>query len=178
MHNCHPERSEGSLRHSRPRSLAALGMTCLILSVVYLTGGTSRGAPAPTTQRRPNVLFISTDDLNTDLGCYGHRLVKTPNIDGLAARGVKFDIAYCQYPLCNPSRVSMLTGLRPDTVRVHDLETNFRTTTPDAVTLPQLFRQNGYFTARVGKIFHYGVPRQIGTAGMDDPISWDVAINP
>jgi len=128
---------------------------------------------------RPNVLFIYADDLAaTAVGCLGNPLVRTPNIDRLARSGTLFTRAYCQQPLCNPSRASMLTGLRPDTLQVHDLGTDFRWNTPAVATLPQVFRNQGYFSARVGKIFHYGVPRQIGSGGMDDANSWDWAINP
>lgn len=112
-----------------------------------------------------NVLFIVVDDLNTVLGCYGNAVVKSPNIDRLAARGVRFDRTYCQYPLCNPSRASFLSGRRPETTGIYILSKAVRAALPDAVMLPQFFRDRGYFTAGAGKVFH--------NAKVSDPKSWD-----
>jgi iduronate 2-sulfatase len=115
-------------------------------------------------QTKPNILFIAVDDLRLELGCYGVKEIKSPNLDRLAASGVAFTHAYCQQAVCNPSRVSLMTGLRPDTTRVWDLVTEMRTVMPDVVTLPQHFRQHGYRAVAYGKIFHNPFP---------DAASWD-----
>jgi iduronate 2-sulfatase len=138
------------------------------------------GAPFIQAQRaqRRNVLFIATDDMNNDLGCFGHPLVKSPHIDRMASDGIRFNKAYCQMPFCSPSRTSVMTGLGPDATGIYELQTHFRTTIPNVVTLSQHFRRNGYYAARVGKIYHYGNPGQIGTDGLDDKESWDHVVNP
>ena len=112
---------------------------------------------------RRNVLFIAVDDLRPQLGCYGFPQVVSPNIDRLAARGTLFERAYCQEAVCSPSRTSLLTGCRPNTTRIHDLKTHFRSTLPNVVTLPQHFKANGYHTLAFGKLFH---------GQLDDPRSW------
>ncbi len=127
---------------------------------------------------RPNVLFIMSDDLNNSLSCYSHPLVKTPNIDRLAERGVRFERAYCQFPLCGPSRNSLLTGLHPNSTGIHANSQIFRQTIPSHHSLPQAFRLEGYFAARIGKLYHYNVPKSIGTNGHDDPGSWELELNP
>jgi uncharacterized sulfatase len=108
---------------------------------------------------QPNVLFIIVDDLTTTLGCYGNQHVRTPGMDALAARGVRFDRTYTQFALCNPSRCSFLTGCYPEKTGVMDLTTSLRKALPNEVTLPQHFKDNGYATGRVGKVFHVPDPK-------------------
>jgi len=117
---------------------------------------------------RPNVLFIAIDDLRPALGCYDDETAITPNFDRLASRGTVFNRAYCQQAVCSPSRLSLLTGRRPDTIRVWDLATHFRAAVPDVVTLPQHFKNHGYHTRSFGKVYHgSGKPSK-------DPPSWSV----
>jgi iduronate 2-sulfatase len=122
----------------------------------------------PAVSARTNVLLICVDDLKPVLGCYGDNTVKSPNIDRLAARGMRFDRAYCNQAVCAPSRNALLTGSRSTTLGIYDLATNFREAVPNAVTLPQLFKQNGYRTEAIGKIFH------VGHGNHEDPASWSV----
>jgi arylsulfatase A-like enzyme len=112
-----------------------------------------------------NVLFIAVDDLRTEFGAYDRPNIHAPNLDRLAKSGITFNRAYCQQAVCGPTRASLMTGARPDTTKVYDLETHFRKAMPDVVTLPQLFKQNGYFVQAMGKIYH---------SGLDDEPSWSV----
>src|SRR5262245_5172690 len=133
---------------------------CGFLAILLLAGQ-NRAADNP----RLNVLLIAFDDLRPELGCYGNKLIDPPNFDALAKNGVRFERAYCQFPLCNPSRTSLLTGRQPNTTGVVDNRTYFRDAHPDFVTLPQHFKANGYVTARTGKIFH---------GGIDDTDAWTI----
>ncbi|MEC9094355.1 MAG: sulfatase [Planctomycetota bacterium] len=149
----------------------------LTVPVMFLLLGVS-GSLQGMENQKYNVLFIAADDMNCDLEVYGNALVKTPHLNRLARMGVRFDNAYCQQPLCGPSRASLMTGLRPDTLDMHTLKHELRQKNPDVVTLGQMFRNNGYFSARAGKIYHYGNPSQIGTDANDDPETWDQRFNP
>lgn len=125
-------------------------------------------SPLLSLAEKPNVLLICVDDLKPVIGCYGDAQAKTPNIDRLAARGMLFEKAYCNQAVCSPSRNALLTSLRPQTLGIYELSTNFRKAAPDAVTLPQLFKNNGYRTEGMGKIFH------VGHGNVNDEASWSV----
>lgn len=173
------------MRKERSRlKIAAFGLACSLtpigavpLHANPVPAPRSEASTKPNAERKPNVLLIMADDLAPKLGNYGAP-VHTPNIDRLAKQGLSFDRAYAQFPWCAPSRASMLTGTRPGTTRVADLTTSFRAALPDIQTLPQYFRSHGYFSGRVGKIFHQGVPGGIGQPGPDDPHSWDATVDP
>jgi len=133
----------------------------ILLALAILPGCEPPGPPAEAS--RPNVLFIAVDDLRPELGAYGNPHIRTPNIDRLAASGTTFLQAHVQQAVCNPSRASVMTGLRPDSLRVWDLQTDFRQTVPDVTTLPQHFMRHGYHAAAIGKIYHNVIP---------DSLSW------
>lgn len=137
-------------------------VACTLILVATCVAVHSVAADGPAKQR-PNVLFLVSDDLRPELGCYGNSVIKSPNIDRLAKRGIVFNRAYCQQAVCSPSRSSVLTGMRPDSTKVWDLNTHFRKALPDVVTLPRYFRDNGYTTRGLGKIYH---------GGFDDPDGW------
>ncbi|HTI49384.1 MAG TPA: sulfatase [Planctomycetaceae bacterium] len=158
-----------------PRCFKRLIAACLFTFLALQGFSATACAAGPP---RINVLFLMADDLNNSLGCYGDPRVKTPNIDRLAARGVRFDRAYCQFPLCGPSRNVLLTGLYPNSTGILNNGQIFRQTIPAHHSLPQAFRHAGYFAGRIGKLYHFNVPGSIGTDGHDDPASWELQLNP
>ena len=147
----------------RRRNFNARASMIVAIVLSWVFGGLS------VADERPNILFIAIDDLRPSIGCYDDALAITPNIDRLAARGVQFDRAYCQVAVCNPSRASLMTGLRPDNLGVWTLPIHFREAKPDAVTMPQWFRKFGYTAINHGKIYHNPTP---------DPQSWSEPIRP
>lgn len=149
-------------RHVRSALLLLVGLIVAI------------GIPSPAVADKPlNVLLIVADDLRPELGCYGVADVRSPNIDRLAKKGMLFRNAYVQYPVCNPSRASFLSGLRPDETGIISNNVPFRSRLPDLVTLPQVFREAGYFTAGIGKIFHLGQDANGRPVPFQDPRSWE-----
>lgn len=144
----------------RPTGSRLVSLLLALLSLAWAPAARADASP------RRNVLLIIADDLRPSLGCYGDPQVRTPALDKLASNGALFQRAYVSQAWCSPARTAMLTGLRPGTTRVYDLETHFRTERPDALTLPQYFKQHGYYTAALGKVFH---------GDNDDPTSWSEA---
>ncbi|MFO0905183.1 MAG: sulfatase-like hydrolase/transferase [Pirellulales bacterium] len=150
----------------RPTSL--LHLVVAFTSVWSASAAAQSAAAEKHVPRKPNVLLICVDDLKPALRCYGDSLAHTPNLDRLAQRGVLFERAYCNQAVCSPSRNALLTGLRPQTLGIYDLPTHFRRAAPDAHTIGQHFRAQGYRTESLGKIFH------VGHGNQDDAASWSV----
>jgi arylsulfatase A-like enzyme len=157
--------------------LAPLFAVLLALSGASLPSARP-SAIAPVPKPKYNVLFLISDDLRPELGCYGNPIIKTPNVDSLAARGTRFDRAYAQFPLCNPSRTSLLNGRYPTQTGVMDNNAYFRTKHPDYVTLPQYFQKNGYATLRTGKIFHGGIDDQVSWTEGGEPVDPNIVNRP
>lgn len=158
-----------------PSHLTALVLGFIAFGGVLWSDAANAGnSKAGAASKRPNVLLIISDDLRDRVGCYGNPFIKTPNIDSLAARGLRFDRAYDQYAVCNPSRSSFLTGLRPEQTGVLDNRVCFRDNLPEVVTLPQSFREDGYYTAGYGKVFHAaGGDAEKQARWIDAKLSWD-----
>ncbi len=156
-----PKRNSLTRRDALALGLKGLGAAALGSALPALA---AEGAPEGEAERPPNVLFIAVDDLRPQLGCYGHAQMISPHFDALAGQGFLFERAYCQQAVCAPSRASLMSGLRPDSSRVHNLATPLRQALPDVLTLPEHFKNNGYHTVSLGKIYHH--------KGRDDPQGW------
>jgi arylsulfatase A-like enzyme len=149
--------------------MQSLSTTIASVIICLLADHAALAEGATPDHERPNVLFVVVDDLRPQLGCYGHSQMKTPHMDTFAKGGLLFNQAFCQQAVCSPSRISVLTGRRPDTTKIYDLQTHNRKTMPDVVTLPQHFKNNGYHSQGFGKVYH---------GGLDDELSWSVPHTP
>ena len=143
--------------------MKSLTIVCFTAIAVIILTLNSCKENQESTEAPMNVLFVTIDDLRPTLGCYNAALVKTPNIDKIASEGLLFERAYCQAAICAPSRPSFLSGLRPDSTGVYGFQKTFREKAPNVVTLPELFKNNGYLSTYYGKVFHSEKP---------DPQSW------
>ena len=172
-HNLHPKkphkkRAAAQGKSFLPKCSSRVSATAFLLIPLVSSQLNCHRTSVPQFGVKLNILFIVVDDLSVSLGCYGNKIVKTPNIDRLAHKGIVFRNAYCQYSLCNPSRTSFLSGRRPETTGVWHNMTSPRTYLKDVVFLPEYFRQAGYFTAGIGKIVH---------DGFENEVTWDVSEN-
>lgn len=160
----------------RMMSIKMTGVFCLLFLIFFFVPSCKDSITKKS--EKPNILFIIADDLGERLACYDDPVAITPSLDKLAERGVVFRNTFCQFPTCGPSRASMFSGLYPfESGYISNYGGSFNKWLPDIKSLPRLFRENGYFTARVGKLFHMGIPGGIGQPGTDDTLAWDVAIN-
>lgn len=156
--------------------MSTLRLYSLLIAILILSGCANKEP----VEQKPNILFIIADDLGARLACNEDPVALTPQLDELASRGVSFTNTFCQFYTCGPSRASMLSGLYPHQINYTNNGANgstFNDKVPGIRTLPALLRENGYFTARVGKLFHMGIPGGIGKQGTDDTLAWDIAIN-
>src|SRR3989440_5262474 len=163
------------------RSVAKVALPLSLLGLLFssLSFAPANTKSVSATQKpKYNVLFFISDDLRPELGCYGNPIIKSPNIDSLAARGTRFNRAYAQFPLCNPSRTSLFNGRYPTQTGVMDNNTYFRAKHPDYITLPQYFQKQGYATLRTGKIFHGGIDDQVSWTEGGDPVDPNIVNRP
>lgn len=161
--------------NSGPSQRAGWSILVLLAGILVVPTAATQ---TPQPSQSHNVLFIIADDLNCNMGVYGHPLVQTPHLDALAREGLTFQNAFTNFPVCGQSRASFMTGLYPEQNGVTLLRRLFRDYVPDVVTMPQHFRSQGYAVGRVGKLYHYDNPLGVGTNGHDDPASWDFRVSP
>ena len=161
-----------NIKNETSNRLSLHCLNLLLIAVAVYSGTALCSANATETSQKMNVLFIAVDDLRSEIGCWGDEHMVTPNLDRLAADGTRFTRTYCQQALCHPSRNSVLSGLRPDALVGHAPASFYRIAQPDVVSLPQHFKNNGYYTRSLGKVLHHNSLGPDSIEPQYDPISW------